>query len=55
VEKTGECRKTTQVKPDQKNGVAPKNKGAGAEQYASQEETSNLQHSFQSNNNNTQV
>jgi hypothetical protein len=43
---TGECRKTTQVKPDQKNGTPPEKKGAGAEQYASQEETSILQHSF---------
>lgn len=42
MEKTGAYRKTTQVKPDQTNGVAPKNKGAGAEQYASQEETSQI-------------
>lgn len=54
MERTGEYRTTTQAKPDQKNRVAPENKGAGAEQYASQEETSTLQQSFQSNNNNTQ-
>lgn len=49
--KTGQYRKTTQATPDQKNGVAPGNKGAEAEQYASQEETSNYNN--QSNNNNT--
>ena len=36
----GEYGRTRQEKPDQKNGVAPGNKGAGAEQDASQEETS---------------
>ena len=53
MEKTGEYRKRKQVKPDQRNGNPPENKGAGAEQYASQEETSIL--TGQSNNNNTQV
>ena len=54
AEKTGVYRKKTQERPDRKDGGAPGNKGAGAKQYASQEETSKLQPSFQSNNNNTQ-
>lgn len=42
MEKTGEYRKAREVQSDQKNGKPPEKKGAGAEQYASQEETSIL-------------
>ena len=47
VEKTEEYR-IIQERPDRMDGDAPKNKGAGAKQYTSQEETSTNQTTTQS-------